>query len=297
MKNIAAVLKARLATVSLSMCQIMEITRTDGMIYRFTDHDVDVPVDGVDFTSEASFTPTNIIATGRGSVGSFQIDTYFKLGAFAEDDVRTGVFDGARVKVWAVDWKDPTFGRIPLFNGSINEVKYTNEKVARITCTGMLGRFVKMLGEKYSANCRAILGDERCRVDIESMKLLGTVATATANRIQLTALDVGLVAKATDWATLGVVLWATGLNAGTSLDVLKHTLAPAAGANPARATIKLYEIPPRPITVGDTFWLYPGCNKILLQDCKLKFNNVLNFRGEPHVPTADYQGQTPIAGS
>jgi uncharacterized phage protein (TIGR02218 family) len=43
---------------------------------------------------------------------------------------------------------------------------------------------------------------------------------------------------------------------------------------------------PYALTVGDAYSLQPGCDK-LLATCKVKFNNVLNFRGEPHVPGTD----------
>ncbi len=41
------------------------------------------------------------------------------------------------------------------------------------------------------------------------------------------------------------------------------------------------------IQVGDTFDVIAGCRKRLTEDCKVKFNNVLNFQGEPHLPGID----------
>jgi len=36
-----------------------------------------------------------------------------------------------------------------------------------------------------------------------------------------------------------------------------------------------------------------GCRKRLDEDCRLKFDNVLNFQGEPHRPTVDAITETP----
>jgi uncharacterized phage protein (TIGR02218 family) len=41
------------------------------------------------------------------------------------------------------------------------------------------------------------------------------------------------------------------------------------------------------ILPSDTFTVYPGCKKRFIEDCIGKFNNVVNFRGEPHVPGND----------
>jgi hypothetical protein len=41
---------------------------------------------------------------------------------------------------------------------------------------------------------------------------------------------------------------------------------------------------PFEVVVGDAYSLLPGCRKRLAEDCRDKFNNVVNFRGFPHVP-------------
>ena len=38
------------------------------------------------------------------------------------------------------------------------------------------------------------------------------------------------------------------------------------------------------IAPGDAYKLYPGCGKRALEDCRNRYNNILNFRGEPHLP-------------
>ena len=48
------------------------------------------------------------------------------------------------------------------------------------------------------------------------------------------------------------------------------------------------------IAPGDTFAVYPGCDK-RLETCIGRFNNVINFRGEPYVPGLDAMMQYPDA--
>lgn len=41
------------------------------------------------------------------------------------------------------------------------------------------------------------------------------------------------------------------------------------------------------VAVGNSFSIVAGCRKRLAEDCVAKFNNVLNFQGEPHLPGID----------
>ena len=43
---------------------------------------------------------------------------------------------------------------------------------------------------------------------------------------------------------------------------------------------------PNDVQVGDTFSIVAGCDHSLAT-CRDRFDNVLNFRGEPHAPVSD----------
>jgi uncharacterized phage protein (TIGR02218 family) len=50
--------------------------------------------------------------------------------------------------------------------------------------------------------------------------------------------------------------------------------------------ITLQQFMPNAIAIGDDYTISAGCDK-QLATCKTKFNNVVNFRGFPHVPGQD----------
>jgi hypothetical protein len=50
---------------------------------------------------------------------------------------------------------------------------------------------------------------------------------------------------------------------------------------------------PYDIAVGDTYEAVPGCRKRRSEDCNIKFNNVVNFRGFPDVPSTTRSWATP----
>jgi hypothetical protein len=76
----------------------------------------------------------------------------------------------------------------------------------------------------------------------------------------------------------GVLLWLTGANAGYEMEVKSWILG--------THTVTLFEKMPFVIAIGDTFAIAMGCDR-RLATCKARFNNVVNFRGEPYLPGTD----------
>ena len=78
----------------------------------------------------------------------------------------------------------------------------------------------------------------------------------------------------------------TGDNAGRQYDVES---ADSDG-------ISLTEVTIYPISIGDTYRIRPDCAKRFQEDCIDTWDNGVNFKGEPHIPTCDAaEVQTPGA--
>ena len=83
------------------------------------------------------------------------------------------------------------------------------------------------------------------------------------------------------WMNGGMVTWVSGSNAKTSMEINTFSTGAAIGNQ-----VTLFLAMPYPIKVGDIFTFNPGCNKARLT-CSDKWNNILNFRGEPDCPGSD----------
>jgi uncharacterized phage protein (TIGR02218 family) len=125
------------------------------------------------------------------------------------------------------------------------------------------------IGELYTPTCRAILGDSRCGVDVSTYTISGTVDTTT-NRQVFTC---NTLTQEAGYFTNGEILWMTGQNATYRMEIKEF----------ANKQVTLMLPMSSPIAPSDTFEIMAGCDKTL-KICKATFNNVLNFRGEPHVP-------------
>ena len=127
-------------------------------------------------------------------------------------------------------------------------------------------------GEVTSKTCRATLGDSRCTVALSAYTETGTLTAVTSRMVFADSSR----AEADDWFVEGVLTFTGGANAGTSHKVRlfsagQFTLTLPATFNPA---------------IGDTYSVIAGCQR-RLEDCRDKFDNVVNFQGEPHLPGID----------
>lgn len=106
---------------------------------------------------------------------------------------------------------------------------------------------------------------------IQALTLEGTVTSVTNNRIFT---DTGRT-EANDFWQFGKLTWLTGLNAQVSMEVKDST---------SGGLIELAQLMFKNIQVGDTYSVEAGCDKSLANHCRDKFDNTINFRGEPYVP-------------
>ena len=91
------------------------------------------------------------------------------------------------------------------------------------------------------------------------------------------------------WFDFGAVIFETGDNIGLGGEVKGST-----DVTTGEVSIQLFKGMFFPIQVGDQFRIYAGCDKTLAT-CRDKFDNVINFRGEPFMPGNDAVFRRPTA--
>lgn len=113
----------------------------------------------------------------------------------------------------------------------------------------------------------------------------GSPTTVTSNQVFTDSSRT----EAANWFRQGVVTWVTGNNAGLSEQVKE---------NNGSGQITLLHPMPFDIETSDTYTISVGCNHLLklpgdvwgtayTGDCRAKFDNVVNFFGEPDIPGND----------
>lgn len=259
MRAVSDVLRARLAGGVTTLAHLWRVTRTDGAVFRFTDHDEALVVEGDVFTA------------GAFATDGVDGDGVFAAEAISEADLERGLWDGARVEVWRVDWRDPA-QRVHLHAGRLGGVARRGAAF-RVEIEPLEAALHAPIGRVFTRSCDADLGDARCGVDLESIGLHGegvVTDVLDARRFRAT----GLAAFADGWFARGRIHRALG-GAG---DVTAHRVAGDL-VTLELASAALFE-------AGDAFTIDAGCDK-RAATCRAKFANIVNFRGFPHMPGND----------
>ena len=277
MKALPTALQAHLDDGTTTLAWCWKITRTDGVVLGFTDHDRVLAFGDTDYEPESGFSASEIRAGSDLAVDAQDAEGALSSGRITETDVIDGRWDNALVEVWRVNWRDPA-QRVLLRRGSIGELR--RGRVAFVaemrSMAHVLGQTV---GRVYQGSCDAALGDARCGVNLNDPAYTGTGAVVDSVRDRaFTASGIGGFANG--WFAFGFLEWSSGPNSGRRAEVMMHEVASGI------VTITLLEAPLRPIKGGDSFTIRAGCDK-RAEICAAKFANIVNFRGFPHIPGQD----------
>jgi uncharacterized phage protein (TIGR02218 family) len=276
MKSLSSSLQSHLNSGATTLAWCWRLTRRDGAVQGFTDHDRDLVFDATTVAAATGFTASEIKDTVGLSVDNLEVESALSSASLNEDDLAAGLYDDAAIEIWRVNWAD-TSQRVLMRSGSIGEVRRAGSAFAA-EVRGLAHYLQQPKGRLFQYACDADLGDARCTVDVDdpAFKGTGTVVTA-ASRRRLTAS--GLDSFAADWFTRGLLTFTTGANTGRAQEVRRHSVSPV--------TIELWQPFAQAIAAGDTFTVTAGCDK-QLATCQAKFANAVNFRGFPHMPGNDF---------
>lgn len=282
MRAIPAELTNRLAAGATTMAHVWRLTRRDGARFAFTDHDQALAFDDLTCEPVAGVRAGAVEKSLGLNVDTASISGALSSEAITQDDLARGLWDGARIEVYRVDWTDPAL-RVHLFAGRIGEVR-RGVQAFEAELRGVQAALNIAVGRVFSRFCDADLGDSRCGKDIEAPAFKG--AGAVVELLTNTSFRAsGLSAFAADWFTRGRIVW-TG---GGESEVAAHRI------EGGEIVLEMLDPPGPALAIGAAFSVYAGCDK-RLATCKAKFANTINFRGFPHMPGNDAIQARPMAG-
>lgn len=285
MRNIPPALQAKLDSGVTTLCRCWLIERQDGVTQGFTDHDEDIALGDVTCRAGTGLSGSEATQKHGLAVDSSELSGALNDDTLNEDDLAAGLYDAAVVELWLVDWSEPSL-RVLLAKGTLGEVR-RDGAVFTAEVQGLSQKLAADTGRLYTASCSADLGDGRCAIDLSVPALRGngavTVVTATSafGASGLDDFDDG-------WFTAGKLTFTSGSNAGLATEVKLHRAA-------SEVTLDLWQAMPHAIEPDDTFIVTAGCDK-RFATCHDRFNNVINFRGFPHIPGNDFVVRYPVQG-
>lgn len=278
MLSLPAPLASHYAQPLTTTARLWSITLKSGQVLRYTDHDRDLTVAGNLFSSAtAPFSASSVSSSAGLNVDNLECEVA-GLPASERAAIDAGVYDGATVLFEEVDWSNPAGGTRIVKTGELGNISYSSAPDGgavrlKIEFLSLAQKLARQMHQVTSPTCRAALGDARCKVNLAPLTYTGSV-TAVASRSAFTD---SALASAAGTHTFGLVTWLTGANAGLQSEVKSH----AAGG-----VLTLQTAAPYAVAVGDAYSVIPGCDKTRTT-CVNRYNNMVNFRGEPDIPGAD----------
>ena len=253
---------------ALAFCWRLE--RRDGVTIGLTSHDRELHVGGLLYRAAPGMLPS---AVRRGSAlepESMDVRGALSSDAIAADDLDAGRWDGAALTLSLTEWTDPGGLWLELARGEIGAVEREGEGFTA-ELVGPAAVLDRPVAPETSPDCRAMLGDTACRVDLGAYR---QVAAVDAVDGQVVTIASG--GFAADAFAFGSLRWLGGGNCG----IVQAVIASDA------ATVTLSDPPAFAVAAGTLVLLVQGCDK-RMETCSGRFGNAANFRGEPYLPGND----------
>jgi uncharacterized phage protein (TIGR02218 family) len=288
MKTIPSGLSAVITSDLATLATCWKLTRGDGVVMGFTDHDKNLIHDSVTYEAGAGYTATAIATRGDYSVDDVELAGFLDSQEITEADVQSGIYDYAEVEVFLLDYLNPSTDKLILRKGTLGSIT-TRDGVFYTEIRGLMQNLQQNIGEVYQATCRAKFGSliadgtpviRACEFDLTTITETGTITSIEGRRFfSDTARE-----EDTDFFNLGVITFTSGDNSGHSIEIKDFTQN--GDTDGFSGQFEIVEPLPYPVQIGDAYEAYPGCDKTPLT-CRDTYNNLVNFRGDPFIPGMD----------
>jgi uncharacterized phage protein (TIGR02218 family) len=287
MKSLSSPLASHLAAGATTLAYCWRVSRADGVVLGFTEHDRDLVYAGTTFSAASGFTASQIQQSLDLSIDNMNAAGALSSADLTETDILAGRYDDAIVELFWVNWADTSQG-VTIVAGNLGEVTRSGLAFSA-EFRSIANRLNQKIGTTCERYCSARLGDALCKVDLGAAAYKAVATAGTSGIISEIAMT-GLEAFAADWFTFGTLIFTAGGNQGLRLDIKAHLRTSGVDL------IQLWMPTPFAVAMGDTATILAGCRKTFTT-CRTKFANVTNFRGFPYIPGADVVARYAVQGA
>lgn len=182
LRDIPSELQNHLSDDSTTMANCWKVTRNDGVVFRFTDCDVEVQLSDGIYTPISSGSASAIENTADLSTANLTITQILDSEYITIDDINAGLFDGARISIYWVNYKDPGQGIITLFVGFFGEITMRDDNDFDVELKSISTKLEQTVVRQYTQQCDAELGDSRCGVSGELYTVSGEITSVVSNK-------------------------------------------------------------------------------------------------------------------
>lgn len=306
MKASTTLIQQILSSGLYQIAEVYDITLATGQTYHFTGFDI--PLSGISVITKAGTTgPFNYLTgftivrdkiTQKAGTEAGNMEVIFApqgdnpggaptvAGYPIWQAARYGFLRGATLQLNKL-FLNPAIGAnttaVGWFRGTVQDIE-VDRFLVHLTCDD----FLAYLGNQqmprllWQTGCFHEVYDAGCTLLKSAFTVSGTL-TSVGDSAHFTA---SAMTQPTGYFKLGVLTFTSGVNSGVSGPI--NTSTQATGV----AFAMRFPFPKAP-AVGDTFTVYPGCDK-QQSTCSNSnaavgppFNNLIHFPGEPYIPVPE----------
>lgn len=243
----------------------------------------------VTFRPRGGFTPSAADAASGLYPSSQEFLGAIRADAVTDEDLRSGVYEGAEVRRWVVDSRYP-------FGGAVSYDRYWIDGVTfdsgswRANVEGLSRFLAATVDRRHTRQCPYSLGSAfgdsahaGCKVNVADFTDFGKSvtavdATAPRERFQIST------AQADGFFAYGSIVWQSGDNRGVRSEIEN---------NASGGWITLQEPTPKDIATSVVLDVTAGCDWTY-STCREKFSNGANFGGDPYILSEDGTRRGPV---
>ncbi|MDM8165353.1 DUF2163 domain-containing protein [Roseovarius sp.] len=283
MSGLGEGLQAHLEGGHTTLCHCWAVTRGDGVVMGFTDHDGALSFEGIAFRADTGLSALALQQTTGLSVDNTEAMGALSDAAISEVDIEAGRYDGAEVRAWLVNWQDVSQRQL-LFRGRIGEMRRSGGAF-EAELRGLTDVLNQPEGRVYQKPCGAVLGDRACGFDLGTPDYTVEAALSSVEERRVFRFA-GLDQVEDGWFRFGSLTMLDGVAEGLTGPVKRDWI------EGGERVVELWHPLRAGVAAGDVARLVAGCDK-RAETCRFKFNNFLNFRGFPDIPGDDWSYTDP----
>ncbi len=254
------------------------IIRSDGVTLGFTSHDQAQSVGGILLTAQPGLAPTKIVSSLGTQSDGLDISGALTDDALREEDLHIGRWNGARTHIFLYDWMDLDADIVTLARGELGEVRQS-EGAFTAEFLGLTAQLDHEVAPVTSPHCRARFGDYQCKLNRQRFSYEVRVMRIEDDRLFV---DENLPGRVGDFA-FGELRWLSGPATGISTFILDSDMRSLSLIDiPQNITSLSVQRQPLNLRIE----IIMGCDKNI-KTCSERFQNSVNFRGEPYLPGND----------
>lgn len=166
-------MQTHVASEVTSLATCWKLTRADGTIMYFTDHDIDLVFGGNTYKASTSIKRSAVEDTSSMDVDNMELQGLIDDSLIKIEDIRAGLYDNSEVECFLVNHEDPdTYGDIKLRKGWFGEVSASAFKGTYVTeFRGLLAPYSQNIIKVIQPECRVDLGSTECGIILEASEV------------------------------------------------------------------------------------------------------------------------------